>query len=252
MSYKGCLLTPDTVAALSALEKAATAKKWRLRILGPSPSAPDGDAVSLIPAGREVWFDLKRSDVGDLQTALNAAWGFAVPLGFTPLNRHPLSTGMEDDNIFHFFGPWQAVYDRLLAEGRGELAWPSVCAAAQVDVGAWKGDKADERFVQAQLHRIGRNPGPVDGVIGPRTASALETLGLDRPSLAQTLLYLKGAHPSPVPKEQQSIGHLYVPHRKMVVSATGAIRVQQAGNTAVLHVTGAGRLIVDIGAEEGT
>ena len=107
---------------------------------------------------------------------LRSLWSIAIPLGFTPWSRWPVPGELDD--LFHFAGPWQQVVDRLLAEGRGELAWQSACCAASCDVGAWKGDRELERFVQAQLHRVGANPGSLDGVVGRRTVDALNSIGL--------------------------------------------------------------------------
>lgn len=241
-SYKGMLVTADVAETLRLLEAKANERgKWRVRYL--KPSRPTGIASeSLLKAGREVQFVFERAGAA-AQDAMNAAWGCAVPLGFTPHNRYPW--GGPNSAIYYFFGPWQRVNDKLLAEGRGHLAWPSVCCAAQVDVGVWEGDKEEARFVQAQLHRVGRNPGPLDGVIGPRTAHAIESLNLPRASLAVVAEHLRTAEPAQG-KNPGKRGHLLVPGREMVVQGYGGVTTWPTQNGAGIQVEGPGRIVVDI------
>ena len=246
INYKGFPISSDTQEALSKLEaRADEMGKWRLDLLGPPPGHGAGDPLSLAPAGRELHFILRRSDRTE-QEAINAAWACAVPLGFTPHDRWPRESGTS--KVFYYLGPWQSLNDRLLAEGRGHLAWPSICAAAQVDVGAWKGDKAEERFVQAQLHRLGRNVGPVDGVVGPRTSAGMESLGLERPTLALVKEHVRTA---PAPERQlvpqSGRGHLNIPGHKVRVQAFGRVQAQQNGESgAFLAAEGRGRLVVEV------
>jgi hypothetical protein len=247
-NYRGFTLTEDTAKALHALEERANQLgKWKLDILGPKPGTDRGSVVSLAPAGREIHIKLRRSDRSE-QESLNAAWACAVPLGFTPHDRWPRPSAT--DHIFYFLGPWSAINDRLLAEGRGHLAWPSVCIAAQCDVGVWDGDKGTERFIQSQLHRIGKNVGPIDGVIGPRTQAAIASLGLDRPSLAQVEVHLKAALPPQRPTyqpKQAARGHISIPGHKVRVQAFGGVRATQNGESgAALMADGNGRLVVEV------
>jgi len=247
VNYRGFPVTPDTQDALVRLGKRADeAGKWALTLLGPSPGAGKGNMLSLASAGREVHFRLSRSD-RDEQTALNAAWACAIPLGFTPHDRWPRVS--PTSHIYYYLGPWQTLNDRLLAEGRGHLAWPSVCAAAQADVGVWSGDKTLERFVQAQLHRVGKNIGPVDGVIGPRTTTGVESLGLKRPTLPQVAEHLRVASLTPPKSQAQKPlrGHLSVPGYNVRVQAFGGVQAQQHGDSgAFLTATGPGRLVVEV------
>jgi len=243
INFRGLLLSRDTAEAVQALEASAGENGWVLNLLGPVAGSESGP-FSLVPAGREVRFSLSRDAEEDPQLVLNAMWGHAVPLGFTPWCRYPLPGTA--DTTFHFFGPWQPLYDRLLAEGRGHLAWPSVCCAAQCDAGQWQGDKAEERFAQAQLHRIGRNCGPIDGVVGPRTAEAIRSLGLDRSSFAQVLAHLRQAG-TPVVERDRQVGHVVVPGRKVVVTPTEGIKVTRTRHGAALTVEKPGRVIIDIG-----
>ena len=148
--------------------------------------------------------------------------------------------------MFHFLGLWQGLYGVLLAEGRGHLAWPSVCCAAQVDVGAWSGDKEEVRFVQAQLHRLGRNCGPIDGVVGQRTAAAIESLALLRGSLTLVVEHLRVAEPPPSTAGQTGRGHLLLSGCQMVVEGYGGIKAWPMQNGAGIEVSGPGRLVVDV------
>jgi hypothetical protein len=175
---------------------------------------------------------------------VSTLWGLAVPLGFVPWNRYPMPG--QADEAFHFIGPWQGLYDHLLGEGRGELAWPSVCCAAQVDIGRWQGDKPVERLVQAQLHRLGYHCGPVDGEIGPRTIEALRIIGLHSKSLDETASALMEYEPPEVSEAQRATGHIIVPGRQLVVSTSGKVYSTKTRQGAALTIDGPGRLIVDV------
>lgn len=246
ISYQGVLLTPDTAHAVKALTIQAAANQWTVQVVGPVAGSQSGNPLSLVSAGREVHLRLERAGVADPQQILNATWGYAVPGGFTPWLRYPIA-GQTEEAIFHYFGPWKYVYDRLIAEGRGHLAWPSVCAAAQCDVGAWAGDRVQERFLQAQLHRLGQNCGPVDGVLGSRTTESLEALGLVRLGLPQLLEYVSKANPAAPSAQSRQQGHVAMPGRQMTVNAFGGIKVVQTAHGATLTVDGPGRVVLDIG-----
>tara|TARA_Y100000310_G_scaffold51341_1_gene47331 strand:+ start:1714 stop:2481 length:768 start_codon:yes stop_codon:yes gene_type:complete len=246
INYRGFVVTPDARDALVKLEERANETgKWKLVLLGPTVGTGVGNARSLAPAGREIHLTFRRSDRTQ-QDALNALWACAVPLGFTPSDRWPRES--DTSHVFYFLGPWQSLNDRLLAEGRGHLAWPSVCAAAQVDVGAWKGDKGEERFVQAQLHRLGRNVGPVDGVVGPRTTAGVETLGMKQPSLGLVKEHVRTAKPAEtVDQPTVGRGHLSLPGHKVRVQAFGAVKAQQNGESAAFLVAdGQGRVVIEV------
>ena len=245
ISFRGLLLTKDTAHAVEALEARAAELNWKVRLLGPTPGSQDGNPMSLIPAGREIHMALEQGD-SSKQVSLNAMWGCAVPLGFTPRGRYPLADD-PDANIFHYFGPWRALHDRLLSEGRGHLAWPSVCCAAQCDVGQWRGGKETERLLQAQLHRVGRNCGPIDGIIGPRTATAIQSLGLGQVSLKDLLEHLYRLEEGKRSSSPRQVGHLALPDRQLTISATGGVKVAKSKQGALLTVDGPGRVILDIG-----
>lgn len=248
LSFRGLLVTVDTAAALTALDEQAKQRGWVLDLMIPH-NIQEGD-LSLHPAGREVLFRFKKEGV-DRQTALNAAWAHAVPLGFTPWQRYPKAGGLYSDTqieiVFHFLGPWHPIVDRMMAEGRGHLAWPSLCAAAQTDVGEWRGDAEVERFVQGQLHRLGYNCGPVDGKIGTRTARVLESMGLKQSSLAQVAAKLQQGTPDTPQKKTRCTGHVVVPGRQLVVSTHGDVQAVRSDAGCTLMVDGPGRVVLDIG-----
>ena len=171
VEYQGVMLTEDTIQALLALALRASGNGWELKVEGPYHAIPE-------LAGREVFLRLDhRIEFVDPQTALDALWSMAVKLRFTPWLRYPVADAV-GDSIFHYMGPWQMLHDRLMAEGRGHLVWPSLCVATQCDAGVWTGDNVLVRSLQAQLHRIGYNAGPVDGLLNSRTNAAIEAAGL--------------------------------------------------------------------------
>lgn len=248
IDYRGFLLTEDTIQAVTALILQAANKGWKVDVVGPSPD--DGNPMSLASAGREVHLRLDHdTESVTPQHALNALWGYAVPLRFTPWLRWPVSG--PGDMVFYYLGPWHLVNERLLAEGRGHLAWPSVCAAAQVDVGTWKGDREQIRMVQAQLHRIGYNPGPVDGLLSPQTLAALEAAGLKNKPLGvalDCLLPMPNAIPEVSGGGKRAFGTLSIPGQRISVSSFGGIKASQNPQGALITVDGPGRLVVDVGS----
>ena len=173
-------------------------------------------------------------------------WSLAVPLGFTPWSRYPVIS--EHQHVFHYLGPWAVLYERICAEGRGHLAWDSVRTAALADVGALEGARAIEKFIQAQAHRLGHNPGPVDGIIGPRTIKALESLGLKGlpfSEMAETMIKKTSKKPTPL---KRGAGHITIPGRALSVTSFGSVKTLQTNNGVSLDVGGAGgRVVVDIG-----
>lgn len=249
-SHRTLALTLDTIEAFKRLELVADEKGWLVDINLPDPMVPPSEGpLSLHPAGRQVQFRLMKPDEDiDTQRSLNAAWGLAVPLGFTPWNRYPI-VGTPGEYVFHYFGPWRALYDRLMSEGRGHLAWPSMCCAAQVDVGAWKSLDVDRRFVQAQLHRVGRNSGPVDGVIGPRTTECIDSLGLKNASFQKAAEHLQKMGSPQEDRKRNQVGHVALPGRDLAVSAFGGIKATRTPQGATLTINGPGRVILDVGEQ---
>ena len=258
VAYQRAAITPDLAEALRHLEVAA-ANRGGIRLH--SKSAPRGfnwdaakrgtgptgcpPSASLLVAGREVHLRVQFTDrTATRWEEVATLWGLAVPQGLTPWNRYPMPG--EADEVFHFLGPWRGLYDHLLGEGRGELAWPSVCCAAQVDVGAWEGAKPVECFVQAQLHRLGHHCGPVDGDIGPRTIEALRTLGLHSSALEETAGTLAEFEPPEVTEQQRRTGHIIVPGRRVAINTTGRVYATSTRQGAALTIDGPGRVIMDV------
>lgn len=244
--YGKLTVTPDTREILEALTEKAKSVGWRLGF-EPHPWGIDDNLprnCSLSVAGRGFRIEAAHDKISAPTPTLAAIWSLAVPVGLTPWGRYPLPG--TKDRLFHNVGPWKPLMDRLLAEGRGHLAWPSVCAAAQVDSGTWNGDKTTERFIQAQLHRIGHNVGPVDGVIGPRTAQAIESYGLAGTSLSRVASVLIQREPPEPKKQRGATGHISVPGKSLSISSFGAVRTVQTNNGVSLDVQGPSRLVVDI------
>jgi hypothetical protein len=201
------------------------------------------------PTGREVQLRLQLPGLqGDpldrRQREIEVLWGIVVPCGFTPWTRYPL-LGSGDD-VFHFLGPWQVLYDSMCGEGRGEEAWPSLCVAAQVDVGRWEGDRTVERFVQAQLHRLGVPCGAVNGVVDERTLAGLRALGLKGLRLEEAATRLASLAPPRPHAEQRKHGFISVDGDAVAVTSgkVAAIRTPQG---FALTVDGPGRVILDVG-----
>jgi len=233
-------VTEDLSSKLDTVEKLFL-EQHDIKVLFEACSGSEGP-MSLTPAGREVCISL---DIFDDQRELNLLWGALVPMGFIPNNRYP-HPGTNDD-VFHYPGEWRIVYEALCAEGRGHLAWPSMCCAAQVDVGVWEGDKPTERFVQAQVHRAGVNCGNIDGVIGPRTIRALQILGLDRLPLSEVAEILSEKKTPRRKVTERVMGHIVVPDRELSISASGHVKAVVQKEGYFLSVDGPGRVVLDIG-----
>lgn len=241
-SHKGVLVTPDTFEAVGQLKKQASLKGFRVSV---DSSENHAQSSPLSKAGREVLITFTREHTHP-QERLNALWALAIPLGFTPLSRYPILKGPSE--VFHFFGEWRSVYDRLMAEGRGHLALPALTAAALSDVGLWGGERSEVFFIQAQLHRLGRNPGALDGVIGPRTIGAIESLSLDKvptPLLPSKLASMETHKQSKGPIEKGVVA-LNTSSRRLTVRGHGGVVVNQNTKGASFEVHSPCRIVVDI------
>lgn len=253
VALRSSVLTPDTAEALSYVERSAALRSGvRVHYKGIKRNeaswrgAGANPHLSMRPTGREV--RLKLSVPGATRAEEVALlWGIAVPHGFTPWNRYPVE-GPEDD-LFHFLGPWQMVFDYLCGEGRGELAWPSVCCAAQSDVGAWEGDRRVERFVQTQLHRLGLPCGPIDGVVGESTAACLRALGVSGKTLEETAEVLAKYKTPKVNTQDRRHGHIVVDGDDVAVFSYGKVATMRTKQGVALTIDGPGRVVLDIGQE---
>jgi hypothetical protein len=228
-SLGGRELTPDTDSAARELQRRMQKLRVPVKFPGGSVQLPTGCSMP----GRE----LKVSC-----TDLRVLWSVAIPLGFTPWSRWPVR-GAGDD-LFHFIGPWQAVIDRLLAEARGEVAWQNACCAAACDVGEWEGEAPLERLVQTQLHRVGVNPGLIDGIPGQRTTEALRTVGAPG-EMAAAAVYLNAINATNPPKDKGKwTGHVSIPGMTSIATYGKAASVRTPGGAA-LSIEGAGRVVID-------
>lgn len=253
VAYRRAVVTPDTAEALRHVELNAAKRKgphisfkgvqrrdanWR--------GAGDAPHLSMTPTGRQVRLKM-HLPTNRAEDEIALLWGIAVPLGFTPWNRYPIPG--DNDDLFHYLGPWQMLFDHLCGEGRGEVAWSSVCCAAQCDVGTWEGDRRVERFVQSQLHRLGLHCGPVDGVIGERTTLALQALAVTGMTLDETAEALaKYRDPKPKASERRH-GHIVIDGDDVAVFSYGKVASMKTKQGVALTIDGPGRVVLDIGQE---
>lgn len=260
VSQRGTLVTVDTAEALGRLELEG-AKTPGLRInyggvsaglcswegVGKDPGPTGLPApLSMRPTGREVYLSVDLPDTEDPLARLAALWGMAVPLGFMPLNRYPVPSPTDD--VFHYMGPWASLMDFLHGEGRGEFAWPSLCAAAQSDVGKWEGPKAVERSLQTQLHRLGIHCGPVDGVVGEVTLTALRSLGMSNLTSVEAASALEKFDP---PAEEsggsEQTGFFVFEGRPVEGFSSGGLLLTQTRSGYAVTARGPGRLVFLVG-----
>lgn len=246
--FRGLLVTPDMKAALQAADDNARQHGYAFEF---SASEPDRTGqpplLSLAPAGREVCVQVKPTKpVGlDARQRLEVCWSLLVPYGFTPWTRYPLP--QPGSEVFHYFGPWAVVRDRLLSEGRGHLAWASSCAAAQADAGVWEGPYPLQVYVQAQLHRLGYNPGAVDGDLGNKTMQAIRAVGVRDKTLTELAAILTQRDSAPRRRRKSTAGNIVIPGREVNVSAYGDVAASRSATGAKLTISGPGRVILDIG-----
>lgn len=259
VSLRRTKVTPDVASSLQEAEKKAAASGHVLTVGGPSDLSWEGvkkdpgptgcpPAISMRCTGRELQIKLQirgSKAVGMSQSDVEALWGLMVPLGWTPWCRYPI-VGPGSD-VFHYYGPWRPLYDSLLGEGRGELAWPSLCAAAQTDVGTWGGDRLVERSVQAQAHRLGQPVGPVDGIIGPRTQGALRALGVvgEGLTLEKAVTALACVEDAPKRPTGRRRGYLSIEGDHEVFGSGGVALVRNRQGCAV-SIDGPGRITIEV------
>lgn len=103
---------------------------------------------------------------------LDWLWDIAIPIGWKPIIKSPRE-GQSEAWHFDFLGPWQVVRDRL---DYGQTAMAGVLDhGGGVDLYA----RPWERWVQAQIHRVGPvDIGDIDGLFGSMTLAGIEELGL--------------------------------------------------------------------------
>lgn len=262
VQYKQFAISADTAAALRQLESlapkglAVTGLEldefgWR------SPSKFVGGLaphLDLAKTGRQVRATYRiPEDTGPEvtadQRAVEALWGYMVPLGFTPWDRVPLAVS-PTAGVFSFLGPWQSVFDHMLYLGRGECAWPSVVCAASVEAEVWEADRVLERSVQSQLHRLGVNAGPVDGLVGVKTTGAIQELGLTGQTLQEVHAVLHVRKASVTEDAGQRVGTLYIPPGvSSSIVTTGRVSALKGPTGARLMIQGTGQIVVSLGVQ---
>ena len=265
VAYRASRVTADTAEALRSLERAGhdlgnvkihysgvphVLCSWEGVSEDAGPTGLPAEQ-SLRPAGREVYLRAELIEyVGPEEKRKDAEiaimWALAVPLGFVPWSRYPVQGAQEE--VFHFLGPWGSLGDFLQGEGRGEMVWPSICAAAQCSVLNWAGPRISERSVQTHLHRLGIHCGPVDGIVGERTLASLRALGLGGLTMAQALSSLRGMSSTPAPKEgERRTGHLSIGGPLPEAFTSGMVHTIRTQTGLSLTVDGPGRLILLFG-----
>jgi hypothetical protein len=115
-----------------------------------------------------------------------------------------------------------------------------------VDIGRWQGDKWLERFVQAQLHRVGHHCGPVDGDIGPRTLNSLRAFGLQALPLEKVAEALCDYDAPETGERQRKVAHLIAPGQDLIVNAFGRVQSTRTKTGASLTIDGPGRVVIDV------
>ena len=118
---------------------------------------------------------------------LDKLWEIAIPLGWTPIIKAP-TEGVTESWHFDYFSYWQATRLRLSYAGVANVyGMIAMCSCLDEGIGGYGNDEA--RALQVQLHRIGQNPGAVDGDIGAKTEKALGAAGFDKSERDYTKLF---------------------------------------------------------------
>ena len=119
---------------------------------------------------------------------LDKLWDIAQAIGWTPIIKEARENASESWHFDLFDEDWAATRNRLKVEKVSDpYGMTAMCAC--LDLGFDYYGKGEARALQAQLHRIGQNPGPVDGDIGQRTELALVAAGFSKSERDYTKLY---------------------------------------------------------------
>jgi len=240
ISMRGLKVTPDIPPILAELEKALS-KIGDVRL-----KVSDSSLSGLSVAGRELNLSVVSSKYSPKECTF-ILWGCAIPLGFTPMDRHPnLDTPTRD--CFYFLGVWEVYYSNLLSMGLGEFAWESVCLAAQLDVGhaPTQISNPSTRYIQAQLGRKGLYRGLVDGVMSNEIQSCLATLGIQGLPEKEMFVVLNQESISKLETKQKQQGFLSLPRIPFRVSSYGRVSTVQRNEGVEIVVEGSGRVVIDL------
>lgn len=248
--YGALTVANDTAYALHILEQKAKEKNIVLDILDSRDSLLKNQSQNFSESGREVLirYSSKNAYSHSVYEKICIVWSLAYPLGFQPYFRHPLPG--EGSDIFHFFGIWQPIMERLYTEGSGEYAWSSMWYASMTDIGKIQDSDYLIYLIQGQLHRLGVNCGIVNGKMTDKTKKGLQSLGLYGMDYEKIAVELCSREPinSMVPPSES--GYLYL----STVSLDRDIQVNQFGDVGVVNDPngvkfnvgkGTGKIVID-------
>ena len=263
VQHKSGVFTPDTVDALRKLDQRLAKLRVRLHVSGRPATQMNWTSVredpgptglppewSAVPTGREAYLRLEilkdtEADASRREREIAMLWAVAVPLGLVPYTRYPLPG--PHDTVFHCLGEWGILMDNLLGAGRGEAGWPGFCCAAQMDVDKWESNRPTERKVQAHLHRIGFNVGPIDGILGNKTQGALRAASLHSLPLSDVALKIEAMPPRTQEILDRTVqGRIELPDVSFTISPYGQVRATRTVQGAELHISGPGRVVIDV------
>ena len=237
ISFAGVRTTADLKEALDKLEnRLGKLGDVRLKISTSS-------ATSLGSLGRELLMELVSSKYTK-EECVFLLWGNAIPCGFTPLDRFP-NLPTETSAVFQYYGKWQVLLDNHLKEGQGEYAFDSLLVATACEIGAWKGDRGIERYIQAQLHRLGHSVGQLDGIIKDREQEAFRSMGLQGISLEDIAKRLYHTKKSITPRKEGK-GYVVLPNIPHQVYSYGEVNTNRTANGVSISARGTGRIVIDL------
>ena len=224
--YKGNVYTSDTLEIVKKIETLILDGKLEAKIYEPEQPL----------SGRVVGID---------SNDLKRVWSYVIPMGVTPWCRYPVHS-VESD-IYHVYGPWQTMMDTLMGMGRGDAVWSSFKTATAIECGLYEGENAVGCEIQMLLHRLGYNPGPVDGLIGPTTTRAMAEAGVkERAELALCRLRRMKPAQKNTPPAKKRKGYFSGDCSLKAVQTFGGVRGTRTESGLVIETDSPGRLILDL------
>lgn len=235
--YQKTYVNPSCIDKLDALDKKGKELGWPRFLVDSSTNQEEFNPLSPKASGREFIFTTGGS--------VESLWAAAIPLGFIPWNRYPVQD--ENSGLFHYYGNWKMLIDFLHSEGRGEWAWSSFCCAVLLEVGKWEGTKPIERGIQANLHRLGKHCGAIDGIIGERTLGAMKALGVSEMSPDKALQKLESLYyEEPKTGGEPTGGFIYLGGRKSEVFSSGNVHIISSNNGYTISIEGKGKILIEL------
>ena len=164
-------------------------------------SPPPGG--SLHESGRSMDIDLSK-----IKVSLKEFWNIAAKYGFFPIISTP-STKLSEAWHFDCRGSHQLVYDYYKSGKANNMpAYTAMAVSAIMAIGV-NVDKFsshnNEAFIQSALIRLGFEIGNIDGVIGAKTNSALQQLGIKSTKVEELTLIIEAKLKTQFPKEFANI-----------------------------------------------